>query len=668
MPNNLRKVFMRRSICYAESAIAFAGERKTWRFVISPTIPLPKGTFIKFDLVSKGRSIDWEIPSTVLKDDSNVIWAELEGGKILQGKEIESDGESAQFEFCLPQEVAAGKHIVIAMGTKNKKLEEKKGTLSQQTVQRRKPFYIYIDPTKKRNYTDPETVTIDIKGNELYLIRVLAPSLVVKNRRFDVLLRFEDRFGNLTNNAPEDTLIEFSHENLRDNLKWKLFLPETGFLALPNLYFNEVGVYSLLLKNQTSGQEYRSAPIKCVATEVKSVFWGLLHGESERYDSSDNIENCLRHFRDERSLNFFATSAPESVKETSSEAWKKIGSSVNDFNEEDRFCALLGQQWCGEPKKEGLRSFIYSKDDRPILRIKDVRASSLARVYKIFSPKEMISIPCFTASSVSPFSFEEFNPAFERVVEIYNAWGSSEKTIKEGNKFAIQSPSKKGIHEVAEGTLLKALKNNCRFGFVAGGLDDRALFADLYDTDQQQYPPGLTAVLCDRLTKTCIFEAIFNRNCYATTGERIVLGFTLAGQLMGSELSTAEKPGLHVNRHIEGYVAGTASIAKLEVIRNGEVLKTFKSETNALEFEYDDMVPLSGASLKDPKTKELFAFYFIRVTQKDGHMAWSSPIWVDCFPKSKEAKKVVAKPAHKSKTKDLPSFEEEDDGFSEDEE
>jgi hypothetical protein len=271
-------------------------------------------------------------------------------------------------------------------------------------------------------------------------------------------------------------------------------------------------------------------------------------------------------------------------------------------------------------------------------------------------------------SSSTPFNFEDLNPEFERVVEIYNSWGCSERTAKEGNKFPIQSPAKKGVHEFPEGSLLKALLKNRRFGFVAGGLDDRDIFADLYDSDQKQYPPGLTAVLCDRLTRQSIFEAVYNRHCYATTGERIVLGFTLAGHLMGTELSTATKPGLHVNRHIEGYVAGTAPIVKVELIRNGEVLETFKSTTNSLHFEYDDMVPLTQVSIKDPSKKIQFTFYYVRVTQKDGHTAWSSPIWIDCLPKPKEAKKIVAKPANKPKVKTLPSFEEEEEEEFEDEE
>ena len=223
---------------------------RTWRFIVTPSVTLPKGTLLKFDIGSRGRVIDWEVPTPTSKTNANIIWAEIEGGKTLTPKAVAIPNSIVpHFEFTLPSEVAAGKKITIALGTPQAAKEEKNGNLSQLTIQRRRPFYLYIDPTGKRQYSDPEIFTIDIKGNTLHTIRILAPSVAVKNKRFDVILRFEDRFGNLTNNAPEDTLIEFTHENLRDSLKWRLFLPETGFIALPNLYFNEPGVYAILLKN-----------------------------------------------------------------------------------------------------------------------------------------------------------------------------------------------------------------------------------------------------------------------------------------------------------------------------------------------------------------------------------------------------------------------------------
>lgn len=433
---------------------------------------------------------------------------------------------------------------------------------------------------------------------------------------------------NLTNNAPENTLIELSHQNLRENLKWKLFVPETGFIALPNLYFNEQGVYTIELTNVKTKKKYQSSPIKCFSQDMKSLFWGSLHSESERYDSTENIESCLRHFRDEKSVNFFAVSPFENQEETSNETWKHISQNVEELNEEERFTVYLGQQWVGEPKVEGVRQIVFAKGEKGILRKKEQRSNTLKKIYKLFSPKEMLSIPCFTMGKGFEYNFDEFNPDFERVVEIYNAWGSSERTVKEGNNYPIKGPAKRGINESSEGSLVKALLDNKRFGFVAGGLDDRGLYADFFDNDQEQYTAGLTGVYADALARSNLFEALYNRNCYATTGERIIVGLTLAGQPMGAELDAGQKPGLAVNRHLAGYVAGTTPLKKIELLRNGEVIKEFITKDQFFDFTYDDMDHLSECCVQS-KDKKPFVFYYMRVEQEDGHMAWTSPIWVD---------------------------------------
>jgi hypothetical protein len=46
---------------------------------------------------------------------------------------------------------------------------------------------------------------------------------------------------------------------------------------------------------------------------------------------------------------------------------------------------------------------------------------------------------------------------------------------------------------------------------------------------QEQYSPGLTVIIAKEYTRQALFEALYNRSCYATTGERIVLGLFLAG-------------------------------------------------------------------------------------------------------------------------------------------
>ena len=58
---------MRRSICQCEPAATFAGEVGTWKFTYSTATPLPKGTRLRFDILTKGRPIDWEVPQTDLE-------------------------------------------------------------------------------------------------------------------------------------------------------------------------------------------------------------------------------------------------------------------------------------------------------------------------------------------------------------------------------------------------------------------------------------------------------------------------------------------------------------------------------------------------------------------------------------------------------------------------
>jgi len=637
---------MRRSICYCEPHTALAGETGTWKFSYTTAIALPKGTRLKFDLQTKGRDIDWMLPQTNIKEKRNLIWAELPDGKILQAKAVEgTDYYAPFFEFILTSETKAGETIHILMGTPSTNKEEiqKKGNRCQTTIQRRRPFYLYIDPKGKGDYKDPEIFTLDVRGNALSNIRIIAPSLVSKNKRFDVIVRFEDQFGNLTNNAPEGTLIELSYEHLRENLNWKLFVPETGFINLPNLYFNEAGVYKIQLLNSKTKEKFFSSPIKCFADTDKSIYWGLLHGESEKYDAAESIESCLRQFRDEKALQFFAVSPFESQEETSNDVWKNINAQLSEFNEDNRFSTFLGFQWYSNEPAEGLRHIIYAKDNKPILRKKDAKSSILKKIYKSHHPKEILSIPCFSMAKGLSTSFEDFSADYERVVEIYNAWGSSECTAKEGNLHPIKAEGKNGLQETEKGSIREALNRNCRFGFVAGGLDDRGVYSELYESDQMQYTPGLTAIMAIEHTKEALFLALYNRACYATTGEHIILGLSIAGASMGAELSTKNKPGLVFNRHITGFVAGTTSVKEIQIIRNGQVYKTMHPNEPSYDFALDDSDHLSTILLNSPDERPPFVYYYLKVIQQDGHVAWSSPIWIDAPDQHANAAKKTKK-------------------------
>ena len=632
---------MRRSICVCDPSNLRAGQCGTWRWIYTTATSLPKGARIKFDLQSQGREIDWQVPVVNLKAKQNVIYAQMEGLPPIAAKEIETpDGITPQYEFILPAELKSGEHFTIVVGAPPGALKEGSkesgGNQAQKVIQRRRSFLIFVDPKGKGQYEPPETFTLDVRGGPLHHIRLVTPSLVARNKRFDITVRFEDQFGNLTNHAPPGTLIELSYQNLRENLNWKLFVPETGFINLPNLYFNETGVYHIQLKNLQTGEVHVSSPLKCLPEVPKHLYWGLLHGESERVDSTDNIDACLRHFRDDCGFNFFATSPFDSEEETSNELWKNISSSVAEFNEDERFTCLLGFQWVGETPEEGMRQFIYAKDNKPLLRRSELKNNALGKIYRGHTPKELLSIPQFTMGAETRFDFSQWSPEFERVVEIYNAWGSSECQAKDpcGNTMPIAFEGKKGIGSVAEGAVQRALALNCRVGFVGGGLDDRGIFASFFDGGQMQYHPGLTGILATGYTREALFDALQKRSCYATSGMRILVGFHLAGASMGQELDSKAKPGLYYNRHLTGYVAGTTNIDRIELIRNGEICHQWEAppDSSHFDFSWDDTQDFRSFAYVPEEGAPPFAYYYLRVVQQDGHMAWSSPIWIDFHP------------------------------------
>ena len=101
------------------------GEAKTWKFIYTPSVTLPKGTRLKFDIQTKGRDIDWEIPSTNLKKTGGIIYGLLAKGKIVQAEEIDVPDQFApQYEFILPTPLEAGESFTIVMGAGRSRREK----------------------------------------------------------------------------------------------------------------------------------------------------------------------------------------------------------------------------------------------------------------------------------------------------------------------------------------------------------------------------------------------------------------------------------------------------------------------------------------------------------------------------------------------------------------
>jgi hypothetical protein len=122
---------------------------------------------------------------------------------------------------------------------------------------------------------------------------------------------------------------------------------------------------------------------------------------------------------------------------------------------------------------------------------------------------------------------------------------------------------------------------------------------------------GFMAVLSNEPTRESIHQAILDRRVYGTTGARIALYLDVSDNPMGSILP------LSTPRTFRLSVEGSTAIEKVDLIRDGLTIGTEEPDGNTWEGELTDTA--GDAS----------HWYVLRVTQSDGHRAWSSPIWFE---------------------------------------
>ena len=123
-------------------------------------------------------------------------------------------------------------------------------------------------------------------------------------------------------------------------------------------------------------------------------------------------------------------------------------------------------------------------------------------------------------------------------------------------------------------------------------------------------------ILTDDFTEQGIYEAIRNYRVYATEDKNLELGYTVNGEQMGTILSEVpEKLSFNISVYDPDK---TDSIASVElVVNSGKV---------AYSWSKDEI-----AAAGDILTTELapdYSYYFVRVTESDGDIAVTAPVWV----------------------------------------
>ena len=125
-----------------------------------------------------------------------------------------------------------------------------------------------------------------------------------------------------------------------------------------------------------------------------------------------------------------------------------------------------------------------------------------------------------------------------------------------------------------------------------------------------------------------IFDALKNRRCYATTGDRILLEFSIDGLQMGECENKSKKDKLSIGLK----VWGTDSLLRMEILR-------FRFNLNSAFIPILSDFPNSETTDASYDIEDEFigrCMYYARIMQSPlswPDMAWTSPIWIEDMSK-----------------------------------
>jgi len=443
---------------------------------------------------------------------------------------------------------------------------------------------------------------VTIYGGEPDKLRVVASP---RGNNVRLTINILDSFGNLAKGADCSVIVGSNYQLKTKDGYGTLEIPAgDGGIRRIKAECPELGLYGI------------SNP---VSSEIPVLF-GEIHCHSSLSDGlgtdEDNYLSALN-----AGLDFGGLSDHDTLLEKDEALWEKTVYNAEEYNDEPLFASILGYELLTYNGNEtaGHINFYYSGEKGEMIprpQLGDIpeicrRTGALAIPHHTMYGGQFFGQMGLRLDLMDP---KDFSENFMPVVEIYSTHGNSEAPGCERSVLGINP----------ESSVISALDKGFKWGFIGGSDNHESLLGHAFRVDKiprtinnehMQFRHGLTAVFSKENTRKSIFDAVKRRSVYATTGERILLYVEINGTQMGNEL--ALESGSE-NRCIEIIAAGTSNIERIDIIRNGITLSRREPGTLDCEVYYVDEEPL-----------ECPVYYYVKVVQKDGEMAWSSPIWIN---------------------------------------
>lgn len=391
---------------------------------------------------------------------------------------------------------------------------------------------VLVDPNGKGLALSPSLPFFEVVGAGTgRFVNAVAPSIVEPGEKFDVAVRLEDEFKNLSSgNTPEFAV------TLNERPLTKIAAGSPALTQLRDLKIDRPGIYRFTVQSQDGSLRATSNPVWVRNRPPYHIYWGDTHGHSGFAEGQGSPDGYFRFGRDVARLDFLVLSEHDQWMDDWE--WRSLQQATAKYLVPGKFTTILGYEWTA-PSTLGGHHNVFFRTPEKRVRVPVQATPDLAALYaglnKQYDPEDVLVIP--HAHQAGDWRLSDAK--LERMAEITSGHGTFEFF---GNRY---------------------LQNGFEVGFVGAG-DNHVGHPGYTVRNAQQ--GGLAGVIAPKNTPADIFTALRGRSAYATTGERIIMDVQLNGQGMGKRLPESNE------RKVTAQVMGTSPIESVDLIKNGNVI------------------------------------------------------------------------------------------------
>ena len=486
-------------------------------------------------------------------------------------------------------------------------------------------FAVGVDPDGSRSaphggflLPDTPSPALTVVGDSAAKLFVAAPSIVRPGERWAARATLRDRNDNNASGW-NGTLAAVGGSG--NALQAAAHSPTSPRIEFPDSAVAHAGVSRVTVTEPGTDLSGVSNPVLCRDSDAEApgrLYWGDLHVMTEISAGLMRPAYALQYARDFAHLDFCAlTDGDDADSYFSDEDWRETQEAVRKFHDPGRFVTIPASEY-HERKVAGDKNIYFRNDgEATLLRWSDLDGEQPYALWQALQGRRALTIPHHAVSGSARMQvWDHADPEFMRLVEIYSIWGSSEG---EG------CPRPNYWRNNYANSVRSALNRGHRLGIIASGDSHSGLAGNCsWMRLRRGYRNGLAAVFASELTREAVFDALYERRCYGTTGARIILRMSVNGVGMGRELAGRVH---RLRRQIDVEAYGTSRIRQILVVRNGEEWKSITCNDDRYTGTLEDATDVSRFAIDDGDGNP-FAWYYVRVLQDDGEMAWSSPVWI----------------------------------------